>query len=79
MFLIYQLFHAFTFHLCNLKKENLYYITESLFALREVRYEDFERLTPEILTKVKEEQRIQINWMNGFLMLAAEISTDAFN
>jgi len=60
-------------------KENLYYITESLYALREVQYSEFKLLIPEILKKVKQEKDIQAYWMSAFLMLAAEVDENAFD
>ena len=59
-------------------REHLPYITEALYVLREINHTEFEEMVLRVLSEVDKQDRIQPNWLNGFLLLAAEVKDDVW-
>lgn len=58
--------------------EHLYYVTEVLYVLREIEYPEYKSLVLKVLDRVDETEGIQINWLNGFLLLASGVKEDVW-
>lgn len=52
--------------------KHLYYITESLYVLKEIGHPEFESITLRVLAAVENVEALQTNWLTPFLLLAAE-------
>jgi hypothetical protein len=57
-------------------KEHLYYITEALLVLKEIGYPEYKATVLRVLSVVDSRDDIQLNWLDSFLMLAAEVDGD---
>jgi hypothetical protein len=57
--------------------KHLHYITEALHVLKEIDRRAFEASVPPVLARARSKEGIQPNWLNGFLLLAAEVQADA--
>ncbi len=58
--------------------EHLHYVTEALYALRELRHPDLQALVRSMLARVDAANQsrpggVQLNWLNSFLRLAADV------
>ena len=59
-------------------KKHLYYITEALYVLREVENADYQDIVLRVLATIDKTEGIQPNWLNGFLLLASDVSEDVW-
>lgn len=58
--------------------KHLHYVTEALYALRELKHSEFDRLVLGVLARVLKEEDVQPNWLNSFLFLAAGVKADVW-
>ena len=58
--------------------KHLYYVTEALYALRELKHPEFEKLVLGVLARIEKGDDIQPNWLNGFLFLASGVKADVW-
>lgn len=59
-------------------KKHLYYVTEALYALREVEHPKYRHMVLRVLAAIDKTEDIQPNWLNGFLLLASDVTEDAW-
>jgi len=60
--------------------KHLSYITQSLYALKEMRHPELETIVNDVLSSINQSEGIQPNWLNEFFLLAADVtSKDVWN
>jgi hypothetical protein len=59
-------------------RKHLYYVTEALYALREVEHPEYRSLVLRVLATINTTEGIQPNWLNGFLLLASDVKDDVW-
>lgn len=58
--------------------QNLYYVTEALYLLREIDDTEFQETVLRILSRVQQEDDIPPNWLTKFLLLASDVKKDVW-
>ncbi|MCP4580923.1 MAG: hypothetical protein GY839_04855 [candidate division Zixibacteria bacterium] len=60
--------------------KHLGYVTEALYALKEMQDPELETIVIDVLSVIDQSEGIQLNWLNRFLLLAADVtSKDVWN
>ena len=60
--------------------KHLHYVAQALYALKEMQYPELETIVIDVLSSIDRSEGIQLNWLNKFLLLAADVtSKDVWN